>query len=349
MDPWSIAAVVGLVFAGKKLSDDYENDPQSPLAVKENCPVKRNPRDHYLDYMESRNMTPDIGRRIGDVVLPPKCEIASLQDRKPQLPFGQPVYNLYTRENISNKMNNLQPIERKNVGPGLGVNADVPATGGFQQYFRVLPNNVNDERLIQLPGTFGGPSDPVVKSAPGLTGQLTQFPEKLYYYEPAQTSGHGQGGILRSPEGRPEHTKTVRATNRQTTEFRTDKDDLQYGPSQYNVYQAYGDVSSSTSSTWKRLPHVSDNRSKEDRAGNGQCMNVRADPLDAGGLITNLRREYATNEPGAPNGSRFQQYKDAEYYKLNEFKSNPNPWTNNLSLAQDVLRNNPIAVPPLSG
>lgn len=345
MDPLSIAAVVGLVVAGKKLSDE----PESPLlVVKDKCPAQnRNPRDHYLDFMETKNMTPSTGRRIGDIVLPPKCEIPSLQDRRPQLPFGQPVYNLYNRENVSNKMNNLQPVERKNVGPGLGVDASVPSTGGFQQYFRVLPNNVNDERLIQLPGTFGGPMDPVVKSAPGITGELTQFPEKLYEYQPAQTSGHGQGGVLRGPESRPEHVKTMRATNRQTTEFRTDRDDLQYGPSQYNVYQAYGDVSAS--STWKQLPHLSDNRSKPDRMATGQRMNVRADPLDAGGLVTNLRREYRTNDPGVPNGSRFQQYKDSEFYKFNEFKSNPNPWTDDLSLARDILKNNPIAIPPLSG
>lgn len=346
MDPWSIAAIVGLVVAGKKFSDD---DPQAPLGTftkeQKTCP-DRNPYEHTSDYLESRNINPMIGRRIGDIVLPPKCEIPSLQDRKPQLPFGQPVYNVYDRENISNKMNNLQPIERKNVGPGLGISADVPAAGGFQQYFRILPNNVNDERLIQLPGNTGGPSDPVVKSGVSVTGRLTQFPEKLYTYEPSQNSGQGQGGVLRGMESRPEWIKTKRSTNRQQTGARGEEDDLQYGPSQYTVYQAYGDLSGST---WKSLPHITDNRSKEDRAANGQRMNVRADPLDAGGLVTNLRREYETNEPGVPNGQRFQQYKDTDYYKLNEFKSVPNPWTDNLKLAKDILKTNEFAIAPLSG
>ena len=347
MDPWSIAAIVGLVFAGQKLSKD--NEPSDLLSVKENggCPTDRNPRDHELDYLETRNITPDVGRRVGDIVLPPKCEIGSLQDRKPQLPFGQPVYNLYNRETISNKMNNLQPIERKNVGPGLGVDSSVPATGGFQQYFRVLPNNVNDERLIQLKGNTGGPVDAVVKNGAGVIGQLTQFPEKLYTYQAPANSGQGQGGALRGPESRAEYIKTARSTIRQQTGSRGDSDDLQYGPSQYSVYQAYSD--NSKESQFKQLPRITDNRSKEDRSANGQRMNVRADPLDAGGLVTNLRREYITNDPGMPNGSRFQHYKDTEFYKLNEFKSNPNPWANNLSLAHSVLRNNPISIPPLSG
>ena len=347
MDPWSIAAIVGLVVAGKKFSDD--DDPQAPLSISKNekCPDKTTNQFYDFYSLDNRNITPDVGRRLGgNIIFPPKCEIPSLQDRKPQLPFGQPVYNLYDRENISNKMNNLPPIERKNVGPGLGVSADVPAAGGFQQYFRILPNNVNDERLIQLPGNTGGPSDPVVKSGVSVTGSLTQFPEKLYTYEPAQNSGQGQGGILRGMESRPEWVKTKRSTNRQQTGARGEEDDLQYGPSQYNVYQAYGDLS--TGSTWKAQPHITDNRSKEDRAGNGQRMNVRADPLDAGGLVTNLRREYETNEPGVPNGQRFQQYKDADFYKLNEFKSTPNPWTDNLTLAKDILKTNQFAVPPLS-
>ena len=345
MDPWSIAAVVGLVLAGKKLSD--EDEPEL-LRVSEKTCTDRVPREHALDFMETRNITPDIGRRIGDIVLPPKCEVGNLQDKQSQLPFGQPVYNLYDRENISNKMNNLPPVERKNVGPGLGVDANVPSAGGFQQYFRILPTNPNDERLIQLPGNSGGPQNPVVKSGVSSTGQLTQFPVKTYTYEPTQNSGQGQGGSLRGQESRPEYIKTMRPTIRQETGYRTGDDDLQYGPSQYNVAQGYGDMSLGQT-TFKQLPRITDNRSKPDREGNGQRMNVRADPLDAGGLVTNLRREYETSAPGVPNGARFQQYIDTQYYKLNESKGATNPWTDNLSLAQQVLKNNPIAIQPLSG
>lgn len=356
MDPWSIAAIVGLAFAGQKLSKDTE-EPSQLLTVKEDpetCPDRSVNQMYDFYSMDKRNMTPDVGRRLGsEILLPPKCEISSLQDRKPQLVHGQPVYNLYDRQGVSNKMNNLQPIERKNVGPGLGISGDVPATGGFQQFFRILPNNPNEERLVQLAGNMGGPADSVVKGAPGVQGKLTQFPDKTYVYEPAQNSGQGQGGALRGQEGRPDFIKMNRSTIRDQTGSRGTDDDLQYGTSQYMVYQGYADLSqnqdSGTGSTWKKLPHVTNNRSKEDRAGNGQRMNVRADPLDAGGLVTNLRREYRTDEPGPLNGTRFQQYKDAEFYKFNERKTIPNPFADNLSLAQDVLKSNPIAIPPLSG
>lgn len=354
MDPWSIAAIVGLAFAGQKLSkNESEEEPSvllsnKPVLDEDRCPDKSVNQFYSYHSLDQRNITSDIGRKIDSgFELKPKCEIPSLQERKPQLVHGQPVYNFYDRQGISNKMNNLQPIERKNVGPGLGIDSSVPSAGGFQQFFRILPNNPNDERLIQLDGNMGGPVDAVVKGAPGVIGKLTQFPDKTYKYDPAQNSGQGQGGALRGQESRPEWIKMNRQTIRDQTGYRGTEDDIQYGISQYMVYQGYGDLS--VDSTWKKLPHVSNNRSKEDREGNGQRMNVRADPLDAGGLVTNLRREYRTDEPGQLNGTRFQQYKDAEFYKLNDFKTIPNPWTDNLTLAQDVLKNNPIAIKPLSG
>jgi hypothetical protein len=340
MDALSIAAVVGLVLAGKNFAKD--ND--SPL-IDTPCPSvsSRNPRDHTLDSLETRNITPDIGRRIGSSFLPPKQEIPSLQvQNQVQLPFGQPVYNTSNRENISNKMNNLAPQSRMNIGPGLGVGPDVPSAGGFQQYFRVLPNNPNDERLNQLKGNKGGPPNAVVKNGATMSGSLTQFPEKVYHRDPVQNSGQGQGGALRAEEGRPEYIKTARPTVRAETGYRQDNDDIQYGQSSYFVKQPYADLS--TCDTFKQLPKFTDNRSKPDRPGNGQQMNVRADPLDAGGIVTNLRREYETNEPGVPNGTRFQQYTQSEFYKFNEVKSNPNPWANNLSIGKDVLSKNVYAL-----
>lgn len=363
MDPWSIAAIVGLAFAGQKLSNEQEKEKEEPSVLLSNKEQQADTKsvNRYYDFysLDQRNVTPDIGRRLDSgFEFRKKSEIPSLQDKKPQLVHGQPVYNLYDRQGLSNKMNNLQPIERKNVGPGLGVDPSVPSTGGFQQFFRVLPNNPNDERLIQLDGNMGGPVDAVVKGAPATAGQLTQFPDKTYKYDPVQNSGQGQGGALRGQESRPEWIKMNRPTIRDQTGFRGTADDIQYGTSQYMVYQGYADLSTSSdlskssdlsSTTWKKLPHVTNNRSKEDREGNGQRMNVRADPLDAGGLVTNLRREYRTDEPGPINGTRFQQYKDAEFYKLNDFKTNPNPWIDNMTLAKDILKNNPIAIPPLSG
>jgi len=343
MDPWSIAAVVGLIFAGKKFSSDEDpagNRNELKGADKPGNPY-RNPRDHAVDFMDPLNVTPDIGRPIGDIRLKPKNEIGSLQDVRPQLPFGMPVYTAYNRENISNKMNNLNPGGMPvHVGPGLGVGSNVSAVGGFQQFFRVLPNNPNDERLIQLKGNMGGPVDSVVKNGETVMGDLTQFPHKTYTHDPVQSRAGGQGGALTGPESRPEFTKTLRKTIRDQTGSR-DGDNLEFGVARYNVPQAFGDMGGA-----RKLSRSTDNRSNPDRAATGGRMNVTGDPESRIGLTSNLRRDLPTDHmgPPAPGPVIQQRYVDAMYYDLNELKSQKNPTTERLSIAKDVLVNNPYAI-----
>jgi len=58
--------------------------------------------------------------------------------------YGAPAIpdDLQKRYQASSLMNNVAPIAKQQVGPGLNVDDDVDAKGGFHQYFRVLPNNV---------------------------------------------------------------------------------------------------------------------------------------------------------------------------------------------------------------
>lgn len=345
MDPWSLAAVVGLIFAGKKLSSD-EDPAGTNETITEKTLSYRNPRDHALDFMDTRILTPDVGRPIGDIRLKPKNEIGSLQDVAPQLPFGMPVYTMYNRENVSNKMNNLNPGGMAtHVGPGLGIGPDKAAAGGFQQFFRVLPNNPNDERLVQLRGNMGGPVDAPVKNGGTIIGDLTQFPTKTYTRDPVQSRAQGQGGAITGQESRPTFIKTSRPTIRQETGKRVEGDNIEFGPAQYNVYQAYGDMGGN-----RMLARSTDNRSKFDRKGNGQRMNVTADPESRIGVTSNLRRELPTDPMGNPApGPVFQQrYVDALYYDLNELKSQKNPTTEKLSIAKETLASNPYAI-SLSG
>ena len=344
MDPWSIAAIVGLVFAGKKFSSDEDpagNRNELKGADTSTGNLSRNPRDHAVDFMDPFNVTPDIGRPIGDIRLRPKNEIGSLQDVQPRLPFGMPVYTAYNRENISNKMNNLNPNGMPmQVGPGLGVGSNVAAVGGFQQFFRILPNNPNDERLIQLKGNMGGPVDSVVKNGGTVMGELTQFPSKTYTRDPIQSRAEGQGGAVTGPESRPTFTKTSRSTIRDETGKR-DGDNLEFGIAQYNVYQAFGDMGGA-----RKLARSTDNRSNPDRAATGGRMNVTGDPESRVGATTNLRREVPTDHMGNPTpGPVIQQrYVDAMYYDLNELKSQRTPNSDRLSLANEVLANNPYAI-----
>jgi hypothetical protein len=53
---------------------------------------------------------------------------------------------------LSNIRNDLKPVEAIQVGPGLNLDPSVPATGGFHEFTRILPNNVTDYKANQLEG-----------------------------------------------------------------------------------------------------------------------------------------------------------------------------------------------------
>ena len=47
---------------------------------------------------------------------------------------------------------NEKPFEQVQVGRGLAIGTEVPAIGGFQQYTRIVPDNISDYSSNQLPG-----------------------------------------------------------------------------------------------------------------------------------------------------------------------------------------------------
>jgi hypothetical protein len=344
MDPFSLAAVVGLVFAGKKLSDVKEEQavmPSQPEQITKFDLVqyKFAQQDPPLDPL---NLEPNTGRGFsGGFRLPPKDIAPSFADVVPngtRFPFGQPVYQTDgSREPVTNKMNNVTPADKKYVGRGLGLSPDTPASGGFQQFFRILPNNMNEERLTTLSGTWGGPANPVIKNG-GTTLGAISHPAKLSKttsnYLPMQTRGQGQGGAITAPEGRPDFQKTRRTTNRQETGLR--KDGLELGPGQYMVAEAYG-------SAYNDPMRWSKNRVNPDRAGNGGRMNVRADPVGAVGANTNTRLEAGALPVRPADASRGSRYLPNQYDRLNVFKGQKDPRTGNLNLANNVLKSNPFA------
>jgi hypothetical protein len=356
MDPLALAAVVGLVFAGQRFSAD--SSPATTIPAKPPHQITRGDLiqsgGNFAQQDAQMQVRRGDGRSFQGFEVGSKREVSSFGDLSPQanrLPFGQPVYDLYNRQNVTNKMNNLQPIERLNVGPGLGVDPNVPAIGGFQQYFRVLPNNVNEEKLVTLPGGKG-PSDAFVKQGGTvlggqgqlINGQMTHQAKttKAWTRAPAQNQGQGQGGALLAHEGRPDNIKTRKTTNRQETGQRGDT--LEFGPGQWNVYLPYNNL------TDRELPRSTGNRVNPDRAANAGRMNVRADPQGAVGSMTNMRSESVAVPLPHMNGGRFQNYKPSDYWKLNESKSRPNPLADsrNLNVARDQLGNNPLALPPLA-
>jgi hypothetical protein len=79
---------------------------------------------------------------------------------------------------------NEQPIEKIQVGRGLSIEPGVPAAGGFQQYTRVMPDNISDYKANQLPGMVVGgkwgndaptSQQPVMKNRPNGYYSLCQY------------------------------------------------------------------------------------------------------------------------------------------------------------------------------
>jgi hypothetical protein len=66
-------------------------------------------------------------------------------------PLFRPDDDRY-KQGLSNIRNDLRPVEPEMVGPGLNLDPSIPASGGFHDFTRILPNNVNDYKANQLPG-----------------------------------------------------------------------------------------------------------------------------------------------------------------------------------------------------
>lgn len=354
MDPLALAAVVGLVFAGKTLSE-----PSTTTTPRARPPLTRRDIDmmadsvgHRADAFDVHNTTPDYGRRINDWRLRPKEAVANLQDVTPtsgRFPYGQPVYDLYNRQYITNKQNNISPLETPlNIGPGLGVGPNVRAAGGFHDYFRALPTNINEEKLTTLEGR-NGPPNPVVKNGgAAYIGDITHeaAASKTARRDPGAYGGGGAQSALVGPEGRPNFSKTKKMTIRGETGLRTDT--LSDGPPQYNVAQPYAEGGTGAY-TDKSLTRSSGYRAMPDRAANPGRMNVREDPVNQGGAATQLRIESEPVPPGpmGPTGSNQGRGILAPTYDdpLNEFKSQPNPRAQPafLDIAIQQLEKNPLA------
>jgi hypothetical protein len=107
---------------------------------------------------------------------------------------------------------NEQPIEKIHVGPGLSIGSELPAAGGFQQYTRIVPDNISDYKANQLPGTVAGgkwlfsnapvSQQPVMKNRPNAFYSLCQYGPMPY------------GGVITAESTRPDYAVTLKNQNR---------------------------------------------------------------------------------------------------------------------------------------
>ena len=371
-DPLSIAAILGLVFAGKKLSERDEVKLKPPVQMKESNYESASMITNSL----AGSYSPDPGLSSYGITRREKYEQPNFADVKPDSSrsvYGAPSVDFRDRPWVSGQMNNFAPTEQIQVGPGLGVDPNVPAVGGFQQVYRVLPNNVGAYRLTQLPGRTGPAAD-ITGGAPGVVGMLgNNRPEKTAFLPgrraPLPSRGQGQGGSLTGVEVRSEYEKGKRTTNRSETGLRTDalstapaksfvsglqmsqdptrnKGDLtnqQFGhfdnpsPGIHSFVGAYDKTANDI--------RVADKRGNPDRPGNGGRMNVRASPLNQGGLLTAVRAECTQQPFAAKNGGWTQQYVPITFQDNNDKKGNLNPYASNMSLNTAIrqLQNNPLS------
>ena len=212
-DPISVLAVAGLIYAGRTLST--ESAPEAPPQR-----VIETPSEPLLS-----DEVPQFNEPLFDdnLRLQPKNETSSFAVIAPQQRSGgQEVLEMRNRLYDQGRMNNLSPIEKQMVGPGIGVGVSVPAYGGYQQLFRVNPVNVGEYRLTTLPGRAGHGHD-ISGGRHGVIGQVTHnMPEKTAFLPERRPTQPGRAQGMSGVTVRQEHERTKRTTNRSETGLRTD-------------------------------------------------------------------------------------------------------------------------------
>ena len=373
-DPVSILAIAGLIYAGRSLSTKSKTEMYSPgvqVITPGSGPSPSQPEFKENDF-------------VSRVAAPAKREMESFADiSRQQRSGGQEVLNMRNRMYDQGRMNNLSPIEKQLVGPGLGVGADIPAVGGYQQMFRINPINVGEYRLTTLPGR-SGPAVDVTGGRSAKVGELTHNKPETTAYLPSRLpvmAGRAQGMTGVVP--RSEHEMTKRTTNRSETglradglgfngakrlvsaqtlaqdptRFKADRNDEQYAynnqpaPGIHSFHGAYSnDVSTKiTEKTNEELMKYGfrpeDRRGKPNRMGNAGRMNVRESALKQGGQITAVRSDTSRidGRMNAANGGWTQQYQNNPFHQLNPYKGNENPNSRTLDLAARQLKNNPLS------
>src|SRR6056300_447669 len=377
-DPISVAAIAGLIYAGRKLSQPKETYEPTPPQVAREAMLNRvvEPKNYPIEQVEIPQGQKAAVSNFGEIAPQFRTSGEQLRNRADQ----------YFVDN--NRMNNVSPVEKQLVGPGLGVDPSVASYGGYQQLLRVNPENVGAYRLTTLPGR-SGPAYDSKGGRRGLVGLVSHNrPEKTAYLPERlpMTLGRAQGFSGRVTRG--SHERTKRTTNRSQTGLRTDT--LNVAPakrfiSAQNVSQdptrnkkdgnmeqyqymnqtqpgihsfAHGYLASpeiaiggSKAYTPEQLSRYGfrpdERRGKANRRSNPGRMNVRAGPLNQGGMITSARSD-TTRVDGRVNplaGGWMQQYTNSSFHDLNTYKGNQNPHASqgSLGVAKRQLMNNPYA------
>lgn len=376
-DPLSILAIIALAYVGKKYSSTQEvytdaSENSEPILV-----ARDDTKSVILNNYTGVH-SPDPGLGSFGVNQNSKKEMPNFGDMgQTTYVNGMPVQDFRDRPWVSGQMNNLGPTEKVMVGPGLGIDPNVPATGGFQQVYRPMPNNVGAYKLTTLPGRAGPRDGTITGGAAPTVGTFGTFaqnrPEKTAYlpsrYGPMQSRAEGQGGALTGVTVRQNYEKSKRPTNRAETGQRTDglntapaKSFILHRPLEQDPTRNKADLNNeqfqyvdnpspgihSFVGAYGVAPNdirPNDKRSQMDRMGGAGRMNVRASPVNQGGKMTTARIALKTQPIMARDGGNTQQYIKPIFQYNNVNKGNMNPYASNNSLdtARRQLDKNPLA------
>ena len=354
-DPLSIVAVLGLAFVAKNLS---EKKPELPTRVIASAPAAQQQSPMY-----DANLVPPSATFQGlfEQRKKEKYVQPSFGDISPDVNFttGMPVQDFSERMWVSGQMNNLAPSDKIMVGPGLGVGPDVPSIGGYQQVFRVLPNNVGAYRLTTLPGRAGPANGTITGGQAPVWGAVANNrPEKTAFlpirHGPMPSRAQGQGGENTGATGRQDYQRTKRPTNRAETSLRSDG--LSFAPAKRMVSagtMSQDPTRNKTDFTTMQFDHLdnpqpgianfkgaytnpsnelrtADKRGNSGRAGPAGGMNVM---LSKPGHLTAVRVDsYAANRIPSRDGGHTQQYMPLGYQENNSYKGMRNPLSSSKNL-----------------
>ena len=326
----ALAAVVGLAFIGKMFSDDSREEkvevPTQQYQLNEIETMQKNTKE-FVDpqqYLENFKVTATRHKKAVE-------SMAEVTDFGTRNVFGQPVYDLSNRENVSNKMNNLNPNPWNKVGPGLGVGPNVPAFGGKQQLFRILPPNMNEHRLTQLSGGIAAPPSSLVSGLQAPQVMARNRPNKDIHRQPVKSSA-----IKTAPEAPQNYVKTAKITKKDQMVFA--QGDLNRGLPRWNLGMGY------MTNPQSKL-NLCERRSKPDRAGNPGSMNVRAGPLNSGGMVTKVRIDANMARVNHGRLGVPANYVRDGIQQVNPNKETQNPYMSTQGLAKEQLKTNPYNHP----
>lgn len=313
----ALAAVVGLAYLGHKMAN-AENTEVVIAPEKDDSTMKM---DDYYD-VQQRHISTRSFRHKQEIT-----SLADVTDSGTRTVNGQPVYDLTQREYVSNKMNNLNPNPWNKVGPGIGVGPNVPAYGGYQQLFRVLPVNTNEHRLTQLPGRVQGPPQAPVFAQESRQNVVKNKPELIW-----SRKNLGDSAVKGAPPTRPLDVKGIRSTLKDQT--------LESITAAPRTVVDMGHIVTANDPLQRNANGVP-RRGKSDREGAPGRMNVRDGPLAMNGMVTSVRidpENFMVN-----HGATKMGYIREGIQEANAFKDQPGPSTlYPLDLAKKQLSENPF-------